>query len=206
MQSLCGSDESRKVAHQRVRRLKKLGTVEPEVFYFQPGFFPDLPHHGVFFCLTAVHIPGHKNIRELTVLLDEQDFPGLLIHTSGTGIAGISGNKAQCPLLPVLFQSMPYHIQSNASESFLHSKHCFCQPDTCCRLHRMFHKGSDCLPAVPAFGRIDDIIRLNQDLIVNAVDLRRTMVVVMSWIFPSEKAIIFSMICAMVIICFHSRF
>ena len=41
----------------------------------------------------------------------------------------------------------------------------------------MFHKGSDCLLAVPAFGRIDDIIRLNQDLIVNAVDLRRAMVV-----------------------------
>ena len=41
----------------------------------------------------------------------------------------------------------------------------------------MFHKGSDCLLTVPAFGRIDDIIRLNQNLIVNAVDLRRTMVV-----------------------------
>ena len=29
---------------------------------------------------------------------------------------------------------------------------------------------------------------------------------VMSWIFPSEKAIIFSMICAMVIICFTPVF
>ena len=59
----------------------------------------------------------------------------------------------------------------------LHSKHCFRQPDTRCRLHRMFHKGSDCLLVVTAFGRIDDIICLNQNLIVNAVDLRRTMVV-----------------------------
>ena len=41
----------------------------------------------------------------------------------------------------------------------------------------MFHKGSDCLLVVPAFGRIDDIICLNQDLLVNAVDLRRAMVV-----------------------------
>ena len=41
----------------------------------------------------------------------------------------------------------------------------------------MFHKGSDCLLVVPAFGRIDDIICLNQNLIVNAVDLRRAMVV-----------------------------
>ena len=41
----------------------------------------------------------------------------------------------------------------------------------------MFHKGSDCLLVVPAFGRIDDTICLNQNLIVNAVDLRRTMVV-----------------------------
>ena len=82
MQRLCGSDESRKVAHQRVGRLKKLGTVEPEVLYFQPGFFPDFPHHGVFFCLTAVHISSHQNIRGLAVLLDEQNFPGFLIHNN----------------------------------------------------------------------------------------------------------------------------
>ena len=41
----------------------------------------------------------------------------------------------------------------------------------------MFHTGSDYLPVVLTFGRIDDIICLNQNLIVNAVDLRRTMVV-----------------------------
>lgn len=74
MQRLCGSDESRKVAHQRVGRLKKLSTVEPEVLYFQPGFFPDFPHHGVFFCLTAVHISSHQNIRGLAVPHSKQCF------------------------------------------------------------------------------------------------------------------------------------
>ena len=53
---------------------KNLGTVEPEVLYFQPGFFPDFPHHGVFFCLTAVHISSHQNIRGLAVPHSKQCF------------------------------------------------------------------------------------------------------------------------------------
>ena len=44
------------------------------VFYFQPGFFPDFPHHGVFFCLTAVHISSHQNIRGLAVPHSKQCF------------------------------------------------------------------------------------------------------------------------------------
>ena len=41
----------------------------------------------------------------------------------------------------------------------------------------MFHKRSDCLLAVPDFGRIDDIIRFDQNLVVDTVDLLRAMVV-----------------------------
>ena len=52
--------------------------------------------------------------------------------------------------------------------SLLYSKHCF---------HGMFHKRSDRLLAVPVFGCIDDIICLNQNLVVDAVDLLRSMVV-----------------------------
>ena len=120
MQRLCGSDESRKVAHQRVGRLKKLSTVEPEVLYFQPGFFPDFPYRGVFFCLTAVHISSHQNIRGLTVLLDEQNFPGLLIHN----------NHADCHivhlepvLLAVLFTFVWPYAQAgiNALGGFIRS-------------------------------------------------------------------------------------
>ena len=52
--------------------------------------------------------------------------------------------------------------------SLVYSKHCF---------HGMFHKWSDRLLAVPVFGCIDDIICLNQNLVVDAVDLLRSMVV-----------------------------
>ena len=41
----------------------------------------------------------------------------------------------------------------------------------------MLHKRSDRLLAVPIFGRIDDIIRLNQNLVIDGVDLLRAMVV-----------------------------
>ena len=58
----------------------------------------------------------------------------------------------------------------------LHAKHCFGQPDARRRFHGAFHKSPDRLSAVSTFGCIDDVM------------------------FPSEKAIIFSMICAMVII------
>ena len=61
--------------------------------------------------------------------------------------------------------------------SLLYSKHCFRQSNTCRCFHGMFHKRSDCLLAAPAFGCIDDIIRLDQNLVVDCVDLLRAMVV-----------------------------
>ena len=70
----------------------------------------------------------------------------------------------------VLFRSLAYGIFFRVlrQTSLLYSKHCF---------HGMFHKRSDRLLAVPVFGCIDDIICLNQNLVVDAVDLLRSMVV-----------------------------
>lgn len=41
---------------------------------------------------------------------------------------------------------------------FLHTKHCFGQPDACRCFHGVLQKGSDRLLAVPAFGRIDYVL------------------------------------------------
>lgn len=61
--------------------------------------------------------------------------------------------------------------------SLLYSKRCFRQSNTCRCFYGMFHKRSDCLLAIPAFGCIDDIIRFDQNLVVDAIDLLRAMVV-----------------------------
>ena len=58
----------------------------------------------------------------------------------------------------------------------LYAKHRFRQSDACRRFHGMLHKRLNRLPAVPAFGCIDDIIRFDQNLVVDAVDLRRAVV------------------------------
>ena len=96
-------------------------------------------------------------------------------ESSSATFFNVSVFSWRCPFQVTRLWNLFFRVMRQAS--LLYSKHCFRQSNTCRRFHGMFHKRSDCLLAIPIFGRIDDIICFDQNLVVDAVDLLRAMVV-----------------------------